>query len=160
MPRVSNRWRGGQAGPGVQTGYWTAVGGAQVPLRGHEQDLYRFGLPHHQAKCPGDGSGQCLRAQAADRRDGLQGVELEGRVDLTSRWDLALSYTSQDMEITRDTTSLQGKTPVWVPKQMASLWSNYLPAGTLAGARLGAGLRYVGRLSLMPPTPTPCRITC
>lgn len=77
-----------------------------------------------------------------------KGVELEGRVDLTSRWDLALSYTRQDMEITRDTTSLQGKTPVWVPKQMASLWSNYLPAGPLAGARLGAGLRYVGEAQL------------
>ncbi|HHQ4929253.1 TPA: TonB-dependent siderophore receptor [Aeromonas hydrophila] len=77
-----------------------------------------------------------------------KGVELEGRVDLTSRWDLALSYTRQDMEITRDTTSLQGKTPVWVPKQMASLWSNYLPAGSLAGARLGAGLRYVGEAQL------------
>ncbi|HAU4963136.1 TPA: TonB-dependent receptor, partial [Aeromonas hydrophila] len=49
---------------------------------------------------------------------------------------------------TRDTTSLQGKTPVWVPKQMASLWSNYLPAGPLAGTRLGAGLRYVGEAQL------------
>lgn len=77
-----------------------------------------------------------------------KGVELEGRVDLTSRWDLALSYTRQEMEITRDTTSLQGKTPVWVPKQMASLWSNYLPAGPLEGARLGAGLRYVGEAQL------------
>ncbi|MBW3691343.1 TonB-dependent siderophore receptor [Aeromonas dhakensis] len=77
-----------------------------------------------------------------------KGVELEGRLDLTSRWDLALSYTRQQMEITRDTTSLQGKTPVWVPKQMASLWSNYLPAGPLEGARLGAGLRYVGEAQL------------
>lgn len=77
-----------------------------------------------------------------------KGVELEGRLDLTSRWDLALSYTRQEMEITRDTTSLQGKTPVWVPKQMASLWSNYLPAGPLEGARLGAGLRYVGEAQL------------
>ncbi|WAF70100.1 TonB-dependent siderophore receptor [Aeromonas dhakensis] len=77
-----------------------------------------------------------------------KGVELEGRLDLTSRWGLALSYTRQDMEITRDTTSLQGKTPVWVPKQMASLWSNYLPAGPLEGARLGAGLRYVGEAQL------------
>ncbi|HDZ8832864.1 TPA: TonB-dependent siderophore receptor [Aeromonas dhakensis] len=77
-----------------------------------------------------------------------KGVELEGRLDLTSRWDLALSYTRQEMEITRDTTSLQGKTPVWVPKQMASLWSNYLPAGPLEGAHLGAGLRYVGEAQL------------
>lgn len=77
-----------------------------------------------------------------------RGIELEGRADLTSRLDLALSYTRQDMEITRDTTDLQGKTPVWVPKQMASLWSNYLPGGSLEGMRVGAGLRYVGEAQL------------
>ncbi|WP_429039332.1 TonB-dependent siderophore receptor [Aeromonas media] len=77
-----------------------------------------------------------------------RGIELEGRADLTSRLDLALSYTRQDMEITKDTTDLQGKTPVWVPKQMASLWSNYLPGGSLEGMRVGAGLRYVGEAQL------------
>ncbi|WP_323980881.1 TonB-dependent siderophore receptor [Aeromonas media] len=77
-----------------------------------------------------------------------RGIELEGRADLTSRLDLALSYTRQDMEITKDTTDLQGKTPVWVPRQMASLWSNYLPGGSLEGMRVGAGLRYVGEAQL------------
>lgn len=77
-----------------------------------------------------------------------KGIELEGRADLTSRLDLALSYTRQDMEITRDTTDLQGKTPVWVPKQMASLWSNYQAGGSLEGMRVGAGLRYVGEAEL------------
>ncbi|AHE49764.1 ferrichrome-iron receptor [Aeromonas hydrophila 4AK4] len=77
-----------------------------------------------------------------------KGIELEGRVDLTSRLDLALSYTRQDMEITKDTTDLQGKTPVWVPRQMASLWSNYLPGGSLEGMRVGAGLRYVGEAQI------------
>ncbi|MGS3151769.1 TonB-dependent siderophore receptor [Aeromonas sanarellii] len=76
------------------------------------------------------------------------GVELEGRADLTSRLDLAFSYTLIDMEITRDTTSLQGKTPVWVPEQMASLWSNYLLGGSLEGMRVGAGLRYVGEAEM------------
>ncbi|MNF50133.1 Ferrichrome-iron receptor precursor [compost metagenome] len=77
-----------------------------------------------------------------------RGIELEGRADLTSRLDLALSYTRQDMEITRDTTDLQGKTPVWVPRQMASLWSNYQAGGSLEGMRVGAGLRYVGEAQL------------
>ncbi|MGE6223126.1 TonB-dependent siderophore receptor [Aeromonas media] len=77
-----------------------------------------------------------------------KGIELEGRADLTSRLDLALSYTRQNMEITRDTTDLQGKTPVWVPKQMASLWSNYQAGGSLEGMRVGAGLRYVGEAQL------------
>lgn len=77
-----------------------------------------------------------------------KGIELEGRADLTSRLDLALSYTRQNMEITRDTTDLQGKTPVWVPRQMASLWSNYQAGGSLEGMRVGAGLRYVGEAQL------------
>lgn len=77
-----------------------------------------------------------------------KGVELEGRADLTSRLDLAFSYTLIDMEITRDTISLQGKTPVWVPEQMASLWSNYLLGGSLEGMRVGAGLRYVGEAEM------------
>lgn len=77
-----------------------------------------------------------------------RGIELEGRADLTSRLDLAFSYTLIDMEITRDTTSLQGKTPVWVPEQMASLWSNYLLGGSLEGMRVGAGLRYVGEAEM------------
>lgn len=77
-----------------------------------------------------------------------KGIELEGRADLTSRLDLALSYTRQNMEITKDTTDLQGKTPVWVPKQMASLWSNYQAGGSLEGMRVGAGLRYVGEAQL------------
>ncbi|WP_412706513.1 Ferric hydroxamate uptake [Aeromonas rivipollensis] len=77
-----------------------------------------------------------------------KGIELEGRADLTNNLDLALSYTRQDMEITRDTTDLQGKTPVWVPRQMASLWSNYQAGGSLEGMRVGAGLRYVGEAQL------------
>ena len=77
-----------------------------------------------------------------------RGIELEGRADLTSQLDLALNYTLMDMEITRDTTTLQGKTPVWVPRQMASLWSNYYPGGNLEGIRVGAGLRYVGEAEM------------
>ncbi|MEH8152299.1 TonB-dependent siderophore receptor [Aeromonas caviae] len=77
-----------------------------------------------------------------------RGIELEGRADLTSRLDLTASYTLMDMEITRDTTSLQGKTPVWVPRQMASLWSNYQLGGSLEGMRVGTGLRYVGEAEI------------
>ncbi|MCH7373191.1 MULTISPECIES: TonB-dependent siderophore receptor [Aeromonas] len=77
-----------------------------------------------------------------------KGIELEGRADLTDNLDLAFSYTRLDMEITRDTTDLQGKTPVWVPEQMASLWSNYHMSGSLQGMRIGAGLRYVGEAQL------------
>ncbi|MFM4705389.1 TonB-dependent siderophore receptor [Aeromonas bivalvium] len=78
-----------------------------------------------------------------------KGVELEGRIDLASNLDLSASYTLIDMAITRDSSGLQGKTPVWVPDQTASLWGNYrLEQGAAAGLRLGAGLRYVGETQL------------
>lgn len=78
-----------------------------------------------------------------------KGLELEGRIDLASNLDLSASYTLIDMAITRDTSGLQGKTPVWVPDQTASLWGNYrLEQGAAAGLRLGAGLRYVGETEL------------
>lgn len=78
-----------------------------------------------------------------------KGLELEGRIDLASNLDLSASYTLIDMAITRDTSGLQGKTPVWVPDQTASLWGNYrLEQGAAAGLQLGAGLRYVGETEL------------
>ncbi|MGY3866942.1 TonB-dependent siderophore receptor [Aeromonas bivalvium] len=78
-----------------------------------------------------------------------KGLELEGRIDLASNLDLSASYTLIDMAITRDTSGLQGKTPVWVPDQTASLWGNYrLEQGAAAGLRLGVGLRYVGETEL------------
>lgn len=78
-----------------------------------------------------------------------KGLELEGRIDITSNLDLSATYTLLDMVISRDTTSLQGKTPVWVPDQTASLWANYrLGQGPAAGLRLGTGLRYVGEAEM------------
>ena len=74
-----------------------------------------------------------------------QGLELEGRTMLTDSWDVSVSYTYTDMEITEDTTGLEGKTPIYVPKNAATLWTNYyLYNGWLAGTRLGAGARYIG----------------
>lgn len=74
-----------------------------------------------------------------------RGLELEGRTMLTTNWDIAASYTYMDMEVTKDTTGLEGKTPIYVPQHAATLWTNYyLYDGVLAGTRLGAGARYIG----------------
>lgn len=74
-----------------------------------------------------------------------QGLELDGRTMLTDNWDIAASYTYTDMEITKDATGLEGKTPIYVPKHAATLWTNYyVYNGLLAGTRLGAGARYIG----------------
>ncbi|OEF24256.1 ligand-gated channel protein [Vibrio rumoiensis 1S-45] len=74
-----------------------------------------------------------------------QGLELQGRTSLTSNWDISASYTYTDMEITKDTTGLEGKTPIYVPKNAATLWTDYyLYDGIFSGTRLSAGARYIG----------------
>jgi len=73
-----------------------------------------------------------------------RGVELEAKAALNANVNLTASYTYTDAEYTKD-TQLQGKTPVEVPKHMASLWSDYTFHETaLSGVTVGAGVRYVG----------------
>ena len=74
-----------------------------------------------------------------------QGAELETKWQATPQADLTLNYTYIDMEITEDSYyGQEGKTPVWVPEQMASLWANYYFEGALSGLQTSAGVRYVG----------------
>lgn len=73
-----------------------------------------------------------------------RGVELEAKTALNANVNLTASYTYTDAEYTHDTL-LKGKTPVQVPKHMASLWGDYTFNETaLSGLTLGAGVRYVG----------------
>lgn len=73
-----------------------------------------------------------------------RGVELEAKAALNANVNLTASYTYTDAEYTED-TQLKGRTPVEVPKHMASLWSDYTFHETaLSGVTLGAGVRYVG----------------
>ncbi|MEM6162244.1 ferrichrome porin FhuA [Erwinia sp. P6884] len=73
-----------------------------------------------------------------------RGVELEAKAALNANVNLTASYTYTDAEYTHDTL-LKGKTPVQVPKNMASLWTDYTFNETaLSGLTLGAGVRYVG----------------
>jgi iron complex outermembrane receptor protein len=74
-----------------------------------------------------------------------QGAELEAKWQATPQADVTLNYTYIDMEITEDSYyGQEGKTPVWVPEQMASLWANYYFEGALSGLQTSAGVRYVG----------------
>lgn len=78
-----------------------------------------------------------------------QGAELEAKWQATPQADLTLNYTYINMEIKEDSYYHQeGKTPVWVPEQTASLWANYYYEGTLAGLRTSAGVRYVGKTEM------------
>lgn len=78
-----------------------------------------------------------------------QGIELEATVKPVDNLLLALTYTYQDVEVTKDNSGLAGKTPVWVPDHIASLWADYASAtGPFAGIGLGAGVRYIGEAAL------------
>ncbi|ORM66745.1 ferrichrome porin FhuA [Pantoea rwandensis] len=73
-----------------------------------------------------------------------RGVELEAKAALNANINMTAAYTYTDAEYTEDTV-LKGKTPVQVPKHMASLWGDYTFHETaLSGVTLGAGVRYVG----------------
>ncbi|MBL8268827.1 TonB-dependent siderophore receptor [Steroidobacter sp.] len=75
-----------------------------------------------------------------------RGVELEGRIELLSHLDLAASYTYLDVEVAKSTLGDEGKVPVDIPSNMASLWLNYSGfSQALDGLNVGGGVRYVDR---------------
>ncbi|GAB1620267.1 TonB-dependent siderophore receptor [Agarivorans albus] len=92
------------------------------------------GAPHHQIQV-----GESVS----------KGFEAEGRWWATPNLDLTASYTYQNVEITKDNSGLEGKTPVWVPDQLANVWANYhFFGGSLDGLTLGGGVRYIGETQI------------
>ena len=78
-----------------------------------------------------------------------RGIELELQQHITSEVNLLATYTKQDVEVIKDNSGIQGNTPIWTPEQQLSSWLNYAPqSGYLAGATLGAGVRYIGKMEL------------
>jgi len=75
-----------------------------------------------------------------------RGAEIEGVATLADGLSLLASYSYNDVETTESTNPEDiGRTPVVVPKQLASGWIDYTqPWGVLAGLGGGAGVRYVG----------------
>ncbi|ADP18782.1 iron uptake receptor 3 [Achromobacter xylosoxidans A8] len=74
-----------------------------------------------------------------------RGLELSATANLTPGWNLIAAYTYTDAEITKSNSNTLGRTPEAVPRNMASLWSDYtVQSGALAGLNVGAGVRYIG----------------
>lgn len=79
-----------------------------------------------------------------------RGLELEAKGDLGDGWSLVASYAYTDSEVTKDNPNVSGISKVGtrtqaVPYHTAGLWVNHdFQTATLAGLRIGAGLRYVG----------------
>jgi iron complex outermembrane receptor protein len=79
-----------------------------------------------------------------------RGVEVSGVLALNDSVNLLASYTYTDLQTTKanpETTGFDpnGRVPFYYPTQVASIWGDYtFSSGSLAGLRLGAGVRYVG----------------
>ncbi|OUS31865.1 ligand-gated channel protein [Gammaproteobacteria bacterium 45_16_T64] len=78
-----------------------------------------------------------------------RGVELEVDTQPFDNLTVLFNYTQMDMEVTKDNSGLEGKTPIWVADRTASLWLNYgLSEGAMRGFDVGLGVRYVGETQL------------
>ncbi len=85
----------------------------------------------------------------------VRGIELQGHATLTDNIDLIAAYAysraintksnTTGVTINGVTESTEGKWPVAIPAQTASLWANYtFHDGPLRGFGFGGGVRYVG----------------
>lgn len=76
-----------------------------------------------------------------------KGIEASATATLMQDWKLIASYTWNDLETTRSKVAgAQGKVPVGLPEQMASLWTDYtFSQGRLNSLGAGLGIRYSGK---------------
>lgn len=73
-----------------------------------------------------------------------RGVELEAKAAVNANVNITAAYSYTDAEYTEDTI-FKGKRPAEVPRNQASLWTDYTFYETaLSGLTLGAGVRYTG----------------
>ncbi|WP_235212658.1 TonB-dependent siderophore receptor [Burkholderia paludis] len=79
--------------------------------------------------------------QAGELR--ARGVDLQAVTRLTRDLNLIAGYTYLDSSLVRDSL-YQGKTPAGTPRHSASAWLDYGFRGTLAGLRIGGGVRHLG----------------
>ncbi|WP_274541242.1 MULTISPECIES: TonB-dependent siderophore receptor [Methylosinus] len=74
-----------------------------------------------------------------------RGIEVTGVMSLTEGLNAIVSYTHNNVEVTKATDKTLGKTPLYAPRDAASGWLDYtFGADALSGLTLGGGVRYVG----------------
>lgn len=84
-----------------------------------------------------------------------EGVEIELSGDITANLSAIAAYTYTDARIKEDVSfpRYEDKQVAGVPRHQASIWANYrVLEGTLRGAEVGLGIRYVGKSYAHPPT--------
>ncbi|BES72569.1 TonB-dependent siderophore receptor [Marinobacter nanhaiticus D15-8W] len=83
-----------------------------------------------------------------------RGVEVEVKSDITESFNLTVSYSYTDAEITEDWpgSRFEDEQITGVPRHQASLWANYrFMGGALNGLQAGLGARYLGSSYAYPP---------
>lgn len=75
-----------------------------------------------------------------------RGVEVEGKANLSEGLNVIVAYSYMANVVTKANDGTEGKTPVFMPKNKASLWLDYLfgKSSSLPGIQLGGGVRFVG----------------
>lgn len=76
-----------------------------------------------------------------------RGLELEGKMSVTDRLNMSVSYTYLDAEIVEDGTGTdEGNRPSVVPKHAATAWVDYTvpKMGWRGDVTVGGGVRYTG----------------
>lgn len=103
--------------------------------------LYQLTKNKNLTADPNDPTG-LYSVQAGEIRS--RGVELEAKAALNANINLTAAYSYTDAEYTEDTI-FKGKRPAEVPRNQASLWTDYTFYDTvLSGLTFGAGVRYTG----------------
>jgi len=93
-----------------------------------------------------------FQVQTGEQRS--RGFEADVAFQILPNWNVIGAYTNTEVQVTRDTTIPVGNSPVSIPRNQASFWSNYqIDRSFLKGLGLGLGLRYVGtREGTLPNT--------
>src|SRR5262249_13917957 len=59
--------------------------------------------------------------------------------------NIIASYSFNDSMVTQSNSDNLGMVPLYIPQNMAAVWSDYtIQSGSLAGLNFGGGVRYVG----------------
>ncbi|MBC7182439.1 MAG: TonB-dependent receptor, partial [Marinobacter sp.] len=122
---------------------WELGAKYQSPDRTTSVNLALYQITKENVPTRDPNGGPYDKVQAGEVRS--RGIELEAQAQPIDSLLMTLSYTLQDVEVTRDNSGLEGQTPVWIPEQLLSVWADYgFYKGPLDGLVAGFGARYIG----------------
>ncbi len=102
-----------------------------------------FNLIHENALTPVGPNPARPVSYLQDGRQRVRGLEIEGKYEVTTEFDVIAAYAYSDSEVLRSTNAIAvGKEVLRLPAHQASLWGAYRPAA-IEGLTLTAGVRYM-----------------